>query len=107
MSRRLMSPSKTMRVRMNDDVCYYQNDKISASCCLISPLELLVELVETDFNLQESYSQLTSFTVTPPAGGSAIPVTFEITFTDDSATGGILWKMMDHYNLLKVVTVFN
>ena len=70
------------------------NDKISASYYLISPLELLVELAETDLNLQESYSQSTSFTVTPPAGGSAIPVAFEITFTDGSATGGIRKTIM-------------
>ena len=81
---------------LSKSVCI--NDKISVSYYLISPIELLVELAETDFNLQESYSQLTSFTVTPPAGGLAIPVTFEIKFTDDSATGGIVGKMIDHYN---------
>lgn len=55
---------------------------------LIISLELLLELAETSFTLRESYFQSTSFTVTPPADGSAIPVTIEITFIDDTATGG-------------------
>ena len=52
------------------------------------PPELLVELAETSLILQESYSEVTNFTVIPPRGGLAIPVTFVITFVDIDAIGG-------------------
>lgn len=38
--------------------------------------------------IQESNLQLANFMVTPPAGGLAIPLTFQLMFSGITATGG-------------------
>ena len=52
-------------------------------------LELDVQVTDIQYNILESSDFVTiGFTLTAPAGGLAIPVTFTITFLDITATGG-------------------